>query len=319
MLETATFAGGCFWYMIEPFEKVKGVSEVILGYTGGKEVNPSFKKVCSGETGHFQAAQIRFDSTIIYYRELVEIFFHQIDPTDEEGQFNDRGQCFQSAIFYHSPYQKQIVEEYMVELEVSEHFLKPLVTKILPASSFYKADEFHQQFYIKNVFRYKLHRLKSGRDESLKKIWRSVEQEEMLMNQLTPLQYGVTQLNQTEPPYQNEYWNNTKDGIYVDIISGEPLFSSTDQYDAGCGWPSFTKAIESSVKEEMDVTHHMVRTEVRSVKSDSHLGHVFPDGPVDQGGLRYCINSAALRFIAKEELVKEGYPQFLSLFNRKVL
>jgi methionine-R-sulfoxide reductase len=142
------------------------------------------------------------------------------------------------------------------------------------------------------------------------------EKEEQLKKRLTPIQYKVTQQNGTEPPFQNEFWDNKQEGLYVDIISGKPLFSSLDKFDSGCGWPSFTKPLhDENIKEEVDVSHNMTRTEVRSKGADSHLGHVFDDGPKDQGGLRYCINSAALRFIPKEDLEKEGYGEYIKQFN----
>ncbi|MDQ0255819.1 peptide methionine sulfoxide reductase msrA/msrB [Evansella vedderi] len=310
--ELATFAGGHFWHMVEPFER-KGVLQVMSGYTGGQEVPLNHKEACSGETSHYLGVQITFDPEAITYHELLEIYWRQIDPTDGEGQFTDRGSCYKTAIFYHNHQQKKDAMVTKKALEKIGPFERPLVTEVLPFISFYPAKEFHQYFYKKNEFRYKLHRLRSGRDDFLKKMWVNKELEQ----KLTPIQYRVTQFGVTEAPYDNEYWNNRREGIYVDVVSGEPLFSSKDQYDAGCGWPSFTKPIKASyVREEMDVSHDKLRTEVRSRKADSHLGHVFEDGPVEKGGLRYCINSAALKFIPMDQLDREGYGKYLHLFKR---
>ncbi|CAG9621971.1 peptide-methionine (S)-S-oxide reductase MsrA [Sutcliffiella rhizosphaerae] len=313
-LERATFAGGCFWCMVKPFDEQEGIEQVISGYTGGHKENPTYKEVCSETTGHFEAVQITFDPSVFSYQQLLEIFWMQIDPTDAGGQFHDRGDSYRTAIFYHSEEQRQMAEESKKRLEESGRFTKPIATLLLPAKPFYPAEEYHQKYYKKNPFRYKMYAAGSGRETFIKEYWKNKSDD--LKKRLTPMQFEVTQNNGTEPPFQNEYWDRTDEGIYVDIISGEPLFSSRDKYDAGCGWPSFTKPIDSkSIKEEMDVSHRMVRTEVRSKDADSHLGHVFEDGPLDTGGLRYCINSAALRFIHFEDLEKEGYGEYKKLFN----
>jgi peptide methionine sulfoxide reductase msrA/msrB len=192
------------------------------------------------------------------------------------------------------------------------------VTQILPAVTFYPAEEYHQQYHKKNTAHYRAYRKGSGRDTFIARHWNKEQDNRLLENKLTKLQYAVTQQNATEPSFQNEYWDNKRDGIYVDIVSGEPLFSSLDKYDSGCGWPSFTKALQAeNVQEKPDVSHSMTRTEVRSTGADSHLGHVFNDGPAPSG-LRYCINSAAVRFIAKEELEQQGYGEYLSLFTKIV-
>lgn len=314
--ERATFAGGCFWCMVEPFDSRPGIESVVSGYTGGELENPTYKQVCSNTTGHVEAVQITFDPNFMPYEKLVETFWQQIDPTDPGGQFNDRGESYQTAIFYHNEEQKNIAEASKQKLEASGKFSKPIATKILPAKPFYVAEEEHQDYYKKQSFHYRLYKKGSGREDFINKNWKETYDKDELKKKLSPLQYHVTQENGTERPYQNEYWNNFEDGIYVDIISGKPLFSSRDQYDAGCGWPSFTQPIDKyEIDEKMDTTHGMVRTEVRSKSADSHLGHVFDDGPRDAGGLRYCINSAAMRFIPKEKLKEEGYEQYLSLFN----
>ena len=315
--EVATFAGGCFWCMVKPFDEQPGIIKVVSGYTGGHKENPTYKEVCSETTGHYEAVQITFDPEVFPYEKLLELYWPQIDPTDAGGQFADRGDSYRTAIFYHNEHQKTLAEESKQQLEASGRFSEPIATQILPAKPFYEAEEYHQGYYKKNKFRYAMYRRGSGRDRFIKENWKDFGRDEQLKTILTPIQYEVTQNDATEPPFRNEFWDHTEDGIYVDIVSGEPLFSSTDKYDAGCGWPSFTKAInKDEVKENMDVSHNMVRTEVRSKTANSHLGHLFDDGPQDAGGLRYCINSAALRFVPKEDLEKEGYGEYAVLFNK---
>ncbi|MBO9130426.1 peptide-methionine (R)-S-oxide reductase MsrB [Bacillus sp. 165] len=313
--ELATFAGGCFWCMVSPFEEMEGIIQVESGYTGGHKENPTYKEVCSETTGHYEAVQITFDPALFSYDKLLDLYWQQIDPTDSGGQFHDRGQSYQTVIFYHSEEQRQKAEASKLALEESGRFRKPIVTKIIQASTFYPAEEYHQDYHKKNPFRYALYRKGSGRDAFIKEHW--PRDNSHLKEKLTTMQFYVTQESGTEPPFQNEYYNHEDEGIYVDIVSGEPLFSSLDKYDSGCGWPSFTKPVMSaSVKEKVDLSHNMTRTEVRSREADSHLGHVFPDGP-GKNGLRYCINSAALRFIPKENLEKEGYGDFLILFHNQ--
>jgi peptide methionine sulfoxide reductase msrA/msrB len=371
-LRVATFAGGCFWCIEADFEKVPGVIRVVSGYTGGKKENPTYKEVCSGETGHFEAVQVYYDPERIGYEELLEVFWRHIDPTDPGGQFYDRGPQYRTAVFYHDGDQKRRAEGSKRALDESCRFEKPIATLIEPFAVFYEAEDYHQDYYRTCSADYKRYREGSGRDRFIEQKWGDLArirsrnlttggeaggatgesvfeqtggkdgamnsekkdprgsgegkdkeqayvrpEENALKDRLDPLQYEVTQQCGTEPPFKNEYWDNKREGIYVDIVTGEPLFSSLDKYDSGTGWPSFMRPLDgSSLLEVEDPSGGRVRTEVRSKAGDSHLGHVFEDGPKPTG-LRYCINSAALRFIPKEDLEKEGYGEYLKLFEKR--
>ncbi|HHO75514.1 MAG TPA: peptide-methionine (S)-S-oxide reductase [Deltaproteobacteria bacterium] len=329
-LEEATFAGGCFWCMEPPFEDLEGVQEVISGYTGGSKKDPTYEEVCAGNTGHAEAIRILYDPSKITYTQLLDVFWKQIDPTDSAGQFVDRGSQYRTSIFYHNDEQKRLAEQSRKKLDSSGIYKKPVVTEIVKASVFYPAEQYHQDYHRKNPARYRIYSSNSGRENFLRHTWdlqnnKDIQpvgkgsyikpHKEELKECLTPLQYGVTQEEETEMPFANEYWDNKRQGIYVDIVSGEVLFSSLDKYDSGTGWPSFTRPLErENIVEKPDNSLFAKRTEVRSRIADSHLGHVFTDGP-GPTGLRYCMNSAAMRFIPLEDMEKQGYSEYLHLFK----
>jgi len=340
-------AGGCFWCVEADKEKVPGVLEVVSGYSGGNTDDPTYQDYSAG--GHREVVKVIYDQDQVGYRELLSWFIKRIDPTDGQGSFGDRGVQYSPAIYYKNETEKTIAEEVLVEVAAQGIFEKKLAVAVLPEEKFWPAEEYHQDYSKKNPIRYNLYRRASGRDAFIKKHWGEAGEiiprfEKSIDNNLndqswhlykkpdsvelksilTSLQYQVTQEDKTERAFANEYWDNEKEGIYVDILSGEPLFSSLDKYDSGTGWPSFTKPLEvKNIVTQSDNRLFTRRIEVRSKFADSHLGHVFNDGPTtiegsggaSPTGLRYCLNSAALRFIAKEDLVKEGYDQYLSLFD----
>lgn len=329
LYETAIFAGGCFWCIEAAFETLDGVIDVVSGYTGGEEKDAVYSLVIRGNTGHFEAVSIKFNPLRTSYLSLLEVFFIQIDPTDPGGQFADRGDHYRTAVFYSSEEQRKIAENYITTLEELDIYDSDIVTLVLAAMPFYMAEEYHQDYAQNNRLRYEAYASGSGRKPYINRLWSGVEtigeilrgekykrpDDKKIMEMLDPLQYQVTQQKGTEKPFDNLYNSNKADGIYVDIVSGEPLFSSTDKYDSGTGWPSFIRPLapENIVYHE-DNSLFQKRIEVMSKYANSHLGHVFTDGP-DQTGLRYCVNSAALLFIPKEELKDKGYSQYLYLFD----
>ena len=308
-------AGGCFWGLEEYFSRVDGVVDVVSGYANGKTDKTDYEHI--GQTDHAETVHISYDASKVSYRDLLLYYLRVVDPTSVNRQGNDRGTQYRTGIYYTDTADLPVIRETVSRL--AANYTHPLEVEIEPLKNFYPAEEYHQDYLDKNPGGY-CHinpvLFDLARKAKMKKpvAAYSKPDDATLRSQLTAEQYAVTQKNATEPPFRNAYWDEHRPGIYVDITTGEPLFVSTDKFDSGCGWPSFSKPIDRKlIQEKADTTHGMVRTEVRSKTGDAHLGHVFTDGPADKGGLRYCINSASLRFIPKEKMQAEGYGEYLEL------
>ena len=311
-------AGGCFWGTEHFLKLIEGVEATQVGYANGNIANPTYKQVCTGTTDFAETVKVQYDPAKVDLPFLIDLYFKTIDPTSVNRQGNDRGTQYRTGIYYTDPADLPLIQETVNRLAAT--YTRPLAVEIKPLENFYPAEDYHQDYLDKNPGGYchihpELFELarKAKMPKKSAVVYRKPDAA-ALRSQLTAEQYAVTQKNATEPAFQNPYWNEHRPGIYVDVTTGEPLFVSTDKFDSGCGWPSFSKPIDRKlIQEKVDTSHGMVRTEVRSSTGDAHLGHVFTDGPADKGGLRYCINSASLRFIPKDKMQAEGYGDYIDL------
>ncbi len=307
-------AGGCFWGLERYFWDINGILETQVGYANGKTNNPSYEDVCYRGTGHAETVKIIYNPIVIGLELILTLYYDAIDPTAVNRQGGDRGTQYRTGIYYTDIQDKDIIDRSIQDLSMKN--TKPIAIEVLPLINYSPAEEYHQKYLLKNPNGY-CHigndKIKKAKETAVKsKIFKKLSRKE-LKAVLSDRQYNVTQNNQTEPPFQNEYFDNHRQGIYIDITTGEPLFISNDKFDSGCGWPSFSKPISNDlILKITDRTFGMKRTEVRSKTGDAHLGHVFEDGPKDKGGLRYCINSASLLFIPKEEMEQKGYGYLMS-------
>ncbi|WP_343210098.1 peptide-methionine (R)-S-oxide reductase MsrB [Anaerolentibacter hominis] len=304
-------AGGCFWGIEKYISLIPGVLSTEAGYANGKMEHPTYEQVCYNNTGHAETVKVVYNAEKITLEELLSRFFEVIDPTAVNRQGADIGTQYRTGIYYTREEDKKPILTALVKLQ--ERTQKPIAVEAVPLMQYAPAEDYHQSYLDKNPGGY-CHIPKEAFERAKKPL--STGKYDKQIQKLTDIQYHVTQENGTEPPFYNDYFNEFREGIYVDIVSGEPLFISADKFESDCGWPSFSKPIRSdAVRETGDTSHGMYRTEVRGGLSDSHLGHVFDDGPADRGGLRYCINSASLRFIPKEKMAAEGYENFLPLLS----
>ncbi len=311
-------AGGCFWGLEAYFQRIDGVVDAVSGYANGKTENPSYEDVSYRDTGHAETVKVTYDADKLSLDDILQYFFRVVDPTSLNKQGNDIGTQYRSGVYYTDPAEKAVIAAALKREQ--QKYQQPLVVENEPLQNFYDAEEYHQDYLIKNPNGYCHIDIRKA-DEPLPDKTKATPQgkgfdaatykkpgDAELKRLLTEEQYQVTQNSATEYAFSHEYDHLFKPGIYVDVVSGEPLFSSADKFDSGCGWPSFTHPINAAaVTEHDDFSYNMRRTEVRSHAADSHLGHVFADGPKDKGGLRYCINGASLKFIPLEEMDAAGY------------
>lgn len=305
-------AGGCFWGTEKYLQHLPGVLETEVGYANGNQPETTYEQVCSG-SGHAETVRVVYDKNEMPLERLLAEYYLTIDPTSLGRQGMDIGPQYRTGIYYIEDTQLSVIQKSIEQLQKS--YDRPIVIEVKPLVHFCPAEQAHQKYLDKNPNGY-CHIDFKKIEKKKKSIVRQSDYQKPdignLKEQLTPLQFAVTQENATEPPFQNPYWDTDEPGLYVDITTGEPLFSSADKFASGCGWPSFAKAIDpNTVVEYDDLSHGMIRTEVRSRVGNAHLGHVFPDGPIELGGVRYCINSAAIRFIPKRQMEAAGYQAFL--------
>ena len=309
-------AGGCFWGLEKYLGNIPGVIGTEVGYANGRTEGPTYEEVCRMNTGHAEAVKVEYDSARISLLGLLELFYKVIDPTTLNRQGNDVGSQYRTGIYFVDPEDEAAIRQSIERLK--KKHAKPIAIEIKTLQNFYTAEEYHQNYLEKNPGGYchiRTEYFELAKEALVDPFAYSAPEPEAIKEKLKPDQYDVAMKNGTEPPYQNEYWDNFKEGIYVDITTGEPLFLSKDKFEA-CGWPSFSRPIDpDTVKAKKDISHGMIREEVRSRVGDIHLGHVFDDGPAEAGGLRYCINSASLRFIPKDQMEEEGYGKYIELLK----
>lgn len=320
MMKEIYLAGGCFWGTEKYLGSLPGVLDTQVGYANGRTQRPTYEQVCRENTGHAETVRVRYDPQALSLPFLLERFYEVIDPTSVNRQAGDQGEQYRSGIYYVDRLDEPVIRQSMAALQ--SRLSKPVAIQVQPLENYHPAEEYHQKYLDKNPQGYchisasKFAQARQAVDPGTPKARYTKPSQEILQSSLTDLQYQVTQNAATEPPFQNPYFDHFEPGLYVDITTGEPLFTSQDKFESGCGWPSFAKPIaQDRVEEKKDRTHGMIRTEVRSKGGDAHLGHVFPDGPKDRGGLRYCINSAALRFIPLDQLEAQGYGEWAKLFS----
>ena len=300
-------AGGCFWGVEGYFKKIPGVLDTSVGYANGKTKDTTYREV--KETDHSETVKIIYDEDRVSLQELLEHYFRIIDPTSVNKQGNDRGRQYRTGIYYTNRNDKLIIDEIIIQKQ--EEYSEKIAVEVEPLNNFVLGEDYHQDYLDKNPGGY-CHINLALADEPIDTKGKVIEKDQKeLKENLTEEQYKVTQENKTERAFTSEFDDFYEEGIYVDVVSGEPLFSSRDKYDAGCGWPSFTKPIDSNINYKSDNSFNMSRVEVRSKSGDSHLGHVFNDGPKDKGGARYCINGASLRFIPLSKMKEEGYGDYI--------
>ncbi|MCM1138258.1 MAG: peptide-methionine (R)-S-oxide reductase MsrB [Muribaculum sp.] len=311
MIKTIYLAGGCFWGTAHLFSLVPGVVDTTAGYANSIIVSPSYQQVCTGNTDAAETVKVDYDQTKVSLTDLLKLYFKSIDPTSVNKQGGDVGTQYRTGIYYSDPSDLPIIEAQVSVIQ--RRNAKKVAVEVGPIKNFYPAEEYHQDYLYKNPNGY-CH-VNPALFKEAKELKSTVDHDkEELRKRLTPLQWEVTQNAATERPFINEYDNEFRPGIYVDIVDGTPLFVSTSKFQSGCGWPAFSRPISDElIEEKLDTSYGRLRTEVRSTTSGSHLGHVFNDGPAETGGLRYCINSASLRFIPIEDMEKEGYKDYIPL------
>ena len=301
-------AGGCFWGLEEHLSRIPGVEKTTVGYANGQVETTNYQSI--KETDHAETVQVIYDPDKITLCAILLYYFRVIDPLSVNKQGNDRGRQYRTGVYYLDEADRQVIAHLFAEQE--EQLGRKIAVELEPLRHYILAEDYHQDYLKKNPGGY-CHIDVTDADQPLidPAAYQKPDQE-TLKAKLTAEQYLVTQESATERPFHNVYDQTFEEGIYVDITTGEPLFFGKDKFASGCGWPSFSRPIAKDVLHYyQDHSHGMERIEVRSRSGNAHLGHVFTDGPKDQGGLRYCINSASLRFIPKEEMEREGYGYLL--------